>query len=145
VSCHCGNFGCLEAIASAPAIIKKLVAEGLPIRNTSDLIDATKRAKVEAIQAVRQAGRDIGEVLSTCVSLINPAVIVIGGSLSSAGEHLIAGVREAVYARSMPLASQNLLIVQSKAGKEGGIIGANVMAIEYVLDADTIDKMLESV
>jgi predicted NBD/HSP70 family sugar kinase len=145
VSCHCGNFGCLEAIASAPAIIKKLVAEGLPIRNTSDLIDATKRAKVEAIQAVRQAGRDIGEVLSTCVSLINPAVIVIGGSLSSAGEHLIAGVREAVYARSMPLASENLLIVQSKAGKEGGIIGANVMAIEYVLDTDTIDKMLESV
>jgi len=144
VSCHCGNFGCLEAVASAPAIIKKLVAEGLPIRNTSDLIDATKRAKVEAIQAVRQAGRDIGEVLSTCVSLINPAVIVIGGSLASAGEHLIAGVREVVYARSMPLASENLLIVQSKAGKEGGIIGANVMAIEYVLDADTIDSMVDA-
>jgi predicted NBD/HSP70 family sugar kinase len=144
VSCHCGNFGCLEAIASGPAIIKKLVAEGLPIRNTSDLIDATKRTKVEAIQAVRQAGRDIGEVLSTCVSLINPAVIVIGGSLASAGEHLIAGVREVVYARSMPLASENLLIVQSKAGKEVGIIGANVMAIEYVLDADTIDAMLDA-
>jgi len=143
VSCHCGNFGCLEAVASAPAIIKKLVAEGLPIRNTSDLIDATKRAKVEAIQAVRQAGRDIGEVLSTCVSLINPAVIVIGGSLASAGEHLIAGVREVVYARSMPLACENLLIVQSKAGKEGGIIGANVMAIEYVFDADTIDSMVD--
>jgi len=143
VSCHCGNFGCLEAVASAPAIIKKLVAEGLPIRNTSDLIDATKRAKVEAIQAVRQAGRDIGEVLSTCVSLINPAVIVIGGSLASAGEHLIAGVREVVYARSMPLASENLLIVQSKTGKEGGIIGANVMAIDYVFDADTIDAMVD--
>lgn len=143
VSCHCGNFGCLEAVASAPAIIKKLVVEGLPIRNTSDLIDATRRAKVEAIQAVRQAGRDIGEVLSTCVSLINPAVIVIGGSLSSAGEHLIAGVREVVYARSMPLASENLSIVQSKVGKEGGIIGANVLAIEHVLDAETIDLMVE--
>jgi hypothetical protein len=44
----------------------------------------------------------------------------------------------------MPLASENLLIVQSKAGKEVGIIGANVMAIEYVLDADTIDAMLEN-
>jgi predicted NBD/HSP70 family sugar kinase len=76
--------------------------------------------------------------------LINPAVIVIGGSLASAGEHLIAGVREVVYARSMPLASENLTIVQSKAGKEVGIIGANVMAIEYVLDADTIDAMLET-
>jgi predicted NBD/HSP70 family sugar kinase len=143
VSCHCGNFGCLEAVASAPAIIKKLVAEGLPVRNTSDLIDATRRAKVEAIQAIRQAGRDIGEVLSTCVSLINPAVIVIGGSLSSAGEHLIAGVREVVYARSMPLASENLSIVASKVGREGGIIGANVLAIEHVLDAGTIDSMVE--
>ncbi|MFM6939863.1 MAG: ROK family protein [Rhodoluna sp.] len=143
VACHCGNFGCLEAIASAPAIIKQLVADGLPIRNSSDLIDATRRAKVEAIQAIRQAGRDIGEVLSTCVSLINPAVIVIGGSLSSTGEHLIAGVREVVYARSMPLASENLSIVQSKVGREGGIIGANVLAIEHVLSAETIDLMIE--
>ncbi|MFM5905110.1 MAG: ROK family protein [Micrococcales bacterium] len=142
VACHCGNFGCLEAVAGAPAIIKNVVAQGLPIRNTSDLIDATKRAKMEAIQAVRQAGRDIGEVLSTCVSLMNPAVIVVGGSLSSAGEHLIAGIREVVYSRSMPLASENLAIVQSKAGKEVGIIGASVMAIDHVLDADTIDKLV---
>lgn len=142
VACHCGNYGCLEAVAGAPAIIKNVVDAGLPLRNTSDLIDATKRAKVEAIQAVRQAGRDIGEVLSICVSLINPSIIVIGGSLSSAGEHLIAGVREAVYSRSMPLASENLSIVQSKGGKEVGIIGASVMAIDYVLDAQTIDAML---
>jgi predicted NBD/HSP70 family sugar kinase len=141
VACHCGNFGCLEAVAAAPAIIKNVIAQGLPIRNTSDLIDATKRAKVEAIQAVRQAGRDVGDVLSTCVSLMNPAIIVIGGSLASAGEHLIAGVREVVYSRSMPLASENLLIVQSKAGKEAGIIGASVMAIDYVLDPETVDRM----
>lgn len=144
IACHCGNFGCLEAVAGAPAVIKNVVAQGLPIRNTSDLIDATKRAKVEAIQAVRQAGRDIGEVLSTCVSLLNPQTIVIGGSLASAGEHLIAGVREVVYSRSMPLASENLSIVQSKAGKEAGIIGASVMAIEYVLDVETIEGMVEA-
>ena len=144
IACHCGNFGCLEAVAGAPAVIKNVVAQGLPVRNTSDLIDATKRAKVEAIQAVRQAGRDIGEVLSTCVSLLNPQTIVIGGSLASAGEHLIAGVREVVYSRSMPLASENLSIVQSKAGKEAGIIGASVMAIDYVLDAKTIEEMVET-
>lgn len=142
VACHCGNFGCLEAVAGSPAVIKNVVAQGLPIRNTSDLIDATKRAKMEAIQAIRQAGRDIGEVLCTCVSLINPEIIVIGGSLALAGEHLIAGVREVVYGRSMPLASEHLSIVQSKAGKEAGIIGASVMAIDYVLDPETIDGMV---
>lgn len=142
IACHCGNFGCLEAVAGSPAIIKNVTDQGLPIRNTSDLIDATKRAKVEAIQAVRQAGRDIGEVLSTCVSLLNPQTIVIGGTLALAGEHLIAGVREVVYSRSMPLASENLSIVQSKAGKEAGIIGASVMAIEHVLDSETVDSMV---
>jgi predicted NBD/HSP70 family sugar kinase len=142
IACRCGNYGCLEAVAGAPAVIKNVNDAGLPIRNMSDLIDATKRSKVEAIQAVRQAGRDIGEVLSTCVSLMNPSIIVIGGSMASAGEHLIAGVREAVYSRSMPLASESLSIVQSKAGKEVGIIGASVMAIEFVLDAETIDQMV---
>ena len=142
IACHCGNFGCLEAVAGSPAIIKNVTDQGLPIRNNSDLIDATKRAKVEAIQAVRQAGRDIGEVLSTCVSLLNPQTIVIGGTLALAGEHLIAGVREVVYSRSMPLASENLSIVQSKAGKEAGIIGASVMAIEHALDSETVDSMV---
>ena len=142
IACHCGNFGCLEAVAGSPAIIKDVTDQGLPIRNTSDLIDATKRAKVEAIQAVRQAGKDIGEVLSTCVSLLNPQTIVIGGTLALAGEHLIAGVREVVYSRSMPLASENLSIVQSKAGKEAGIIGASVMAIEHVLDSETVDSLV---
>ena len=143
VACHCGNFGCLEAIAGAPAIIRRVNEAGLPIRNTSDLIDATRRSKVEAIRAVRQAGRDIGEVLSTCVSLFNPEIIVIGGSLSSAGEHLIAGVREVVYGRSTPLASENLTIVQSRDSK-GEIVGAAVMAIDHALDDATIDQMLES-
>lgn len=142
IACRCGNYGCLEAVAGSPAVIKNVSDAGLPVRNMSDLVDATKRSKVEAIQAVRQAGRDIGEVLSTCVSLMNPSIIVIGGSMASAGEHLIAGVREAVYSRSMPLASESLSIVQSKAGKEVGIIGASVMAIEYVLDADTIDQLV---
>ncbi|NBR65405.1 MAG: ROK family transcriptional regulator [Micrococcales bacterium] len=142
IACRCGNYGCLEAVAGSPAVIKNINDAGLPVRNMSDLVDATKRSKVEAIQAVRQAGRDIGEVLSTCVSLMNPSIIVIGGSMASAGEHLIAGVREAVYSRSMPLASESLSIVQSKAGKEVGIIGASVMAIEHVLDAETIDQMV---
>jgi len=142
IACRCGNYGCLEAVAGSPAVIKNVNDAGLPVRNMSDLVDATKRSKVEAIQAVRQAGRDIGEVLSTCVSLMNPSIIVIGGSMASAGEHLIAGVREAVYSRSMPLASESLSIVQSKAGKEVGIIGASVMAIEHVLDAETIDQMV---
>jgi predicted NBD/HSP70 family sugar kinase len=95
--------------------------------------------RVEAVQAVRDAGRDIGDVLATCVSLINPSVIVIGGSLSRAGEHLLAGVREVVYGRSTPLATENLQIVQSTAGRQAGIIGASVLAIDYLMAPENVD------
>jgi hypothetical protein len=64
----------------------------------------------DAIQAVHQAGRHVGEVLASAVSLLNPAFVVIGGPLSEAGEHLLAGARELIYARSMPLSTQRLTV-----------------------------------
>jgi glucokinase len=86
-----------------------------------------------AIDAVRQAGRDIGEVLSTCVDLLNPSVIVIGGSLAEAGDVLLAGIREVVYRQSTPLATRHLTITESLAGETGGVIGAATMLIHYLL------------
>ena len=89
----------------------------MPAENGNDVVDLVKRGNIDAIQAVRQAGRDIGEVLTTCVSLVNPSVIAIGGSMARVGEHLIAGVREVVYTRSIPLATEHLAIVQSAAAE----------------------------
>lgn len=117
VPCSCGNRGCLEALASGPAIARALTALGIEAATNQDVIDQVKNGNIDAIQAVRQAGRDIGEVLTTCISLINPSRIVIGGALAQAGEHLIAGVREVVYTRSMPLATEHLHITQSKTGR----------------------------
>jgi predicted NBD/HSP70 family sugar kinase len=142
VPCTCGNRGCLEAIASGPAIARALSSQGLEARTGREVVELVKRGNVEAIQAMRQAGRDIGEVLTICVSLINPDAIVIGGSLAQAGEHLIAGVREVVYARSMPLATEHLQITQSKAGVDAAVLGACMLAIEYALSAENVEAMM---
>jgi hypothetical protein len=40
-----------------------------------------------------------------CVSILNPSLIVTGGSMTEASEQLIAGMREVVYSRSTPLAT----------------------------------------
>ncbi|MGH2900660.1 MAG: ROK family protein, partial [Solirubrobacteraceae bacterium] len=93
-------------------------------------------------QAIRQAGRDIGEVLAGCVSLMNPSLIAVGGSLASAGEHLLAGIREVVDARAMPLASEHLTISQSRAGDEAAVLGASSLAIDELLSPRRIDEML---
>ncbi len=141
VPCRCGNTGCLEAVASGGAIAAKLTAMGIPANNSRDVVALARGGSVEALQLLRQAGRDIGEVLAAAVSLFNPSVIVIGGALAQAGEHLIAGVREIVYRRSLPLATQHLRIVQSRTGQRAGIIGAAVMVIDHALSPAHIDEL----
>lgn len=142
VPCTCGNRGCLEAIASGSAIARELDSRGIEAGSSRDVVELVKRGNIEAIQAVRQAGRDLGEVLTVSVSLINPEVIVLGGSLAEAGEHLIAGVREVVYARSMPLATEHLQITHSKAGADAGVLGACAMAIEHALSTENVEAMI---
>lgn len=141
VPCHCGNRGCLEAMASGPAIARALRETGIEVNSGREVVELVKHGNIDAVQAVRQAGRDIGEVLTACVSLMNPSIIVIGGAMSQAGEHLIAGVREVVYTRSMPLATEHLSIVQSQAAGNAALIGASMLAIHHALSPESIDAM----
>ncbi|RRR97598.1 ROK family transcriptional regulator [Glycomyces terrestris] len=132
--CRCGNTGCLEAVASGAAIAAALTAEGIPAGGSLDVVELARSGSVPALRRVRQAGRDIGEVLAGAVNFFNPSIIVIGGSLALAGDHLIAGVREVIYQRSLPLATRHLRIAAARTGESSGAIGAGVMVIEHALD-----------
>ena len=144
VTCRCGNKGCLEALAAGPAIARKLRTTGLEVESSADIIALVKAGNTDAIQAVREAGRTIGQVLTACVSIINPAVIVLGGSIAQAGEHLLAGAREVVYARSMPLATGQLQIANSRAGANSAVLGASMLAIHHALSPERVDALLAS-
>ena len=142
VLCTCGNLGCLEAVASGPAIVKSLRAQGIEATDSRGLVARAKSGDTAAAAAIRQAGREIGEVLATCVSLLNPSVIVVGGILAQAAESLLAGVREVVYGRSLPLATGQLQIVAARTGDHAGVIGAATMVIQHVLSADQVEAHL---
>ncbi|HEU4945571.1 MAG TPA: ROK family transcriptional regulator [Kribbella sp.] len=133
--CRCGNTGCLEAIASASAIAGRLRAAGLRAEGSQDVVELVRAGNTIATQAVRQAGREIGAVLAGCVSLLNPSVIVVGGSLSQAGDSLLAGIREAIYARSLPLATTELLVVAARSGPQAAVRGAAAMVLDHALAA----------
>jgi glucokinase len=124
----------LEALASGPAIARWIAESGLPAETSADVLALARAGNPVAIAAIRQAGRDLGEVLATAVNLLNPSVVVIGGSIARAGEHLIAGVREVVYRQSTPLATQHLSIVPSRAGATGGVLGAAIMVARHLLE-----------
>lgn len=145
VPCRCGNVGCLEALASGYAIVEKLREQDYDIERTEQIVDFVRTGDTVVVHTLRQAGRDIGNVLAGSVNLLNPSVIVLGGSASDVEEHLLAGIREVVYCRSLPLATQHLRIVDTQTAGRAGILGASNMVSEQVLAAPAIDQLLASI
>ena len=131
--CRCGKLGCLEAYSGGWAIARDLRAKGIEANNSRDVINLVKRNVPEAIQLLRVAGKGFGEVAANVVSVLNPNLIVLGGTLADADEHLMAGIRELVNQRCLPLATQTLEIVKARTGDRAGILGAAQLVIDEQL------------
>jgi predicted NBD/HSP70 family sugar kinase len=144
VVCRCGNIGCLEAVAGGQALAQRLADSGEDASHSRDVVRLVRAGHAGAIRMVRDAGRTLGEVLAGTVNFFNPAVIVIGGDIAEAHAQLLAGVREGIFSRSLPLATRDLRIVPSRLGDRAGVTGAAIMAIEHVLSPDAVDRSLES-
>ncbi len=140
--CRCGNVGCLEAIAGGGAIASRLRGRGVDAATSRDVVELVRHGDADAVRLIREAGHTIGGVLSMCVNMLNPGVIVIGGDVAEAGEHLLAGIREVVYRRSLPLATARLRLTGSELGDEAGVIGAAVMVLDHILTPAAVDAGL---
>lgn len=141
--CHCGGTGCLEAVVGVQVLAAQLQAAGLDVTTGADIVALVRAGEKAAVGVIRDAGRTAGEVLAGVVSLLNPSVIAVGGILAQAHEQLIAGIRETVYAKSLPLATQDLRIVASVAGPRAGIIGASSLVCDQVLSAGAVEALVE--
>lgn len=141
--CRCGKFGCVEARAAGWAIARDLTARGFPAETARDVIDLIDRQTPEAIMLLRSAGRTIGEVISDAVSILNPSLIVIGGTLARGGEVLLSGVRELVYQRCLPLATRDLSIVLSTSYEDSAMLGAAYALLEDIFAPAKIDLLLQ--
>jgi predicted NBD/HSP70 family sugar kinase len=141
--CVCGNVGCIEAVASASAVARRLVGS-TPDAAAVTIADVRARlAKADptAVALVREAAAHIGEVVAMLVHFYNPARVTIGGSLTAASDDLLAGVRSVVYQRALPLATRNLVLATSVLGEYAGLAGAAVLGIEQALSAGEIGAL----
>ncbi len=141
VACTCGNTGCLEAIAGGNAVAAHLRSQGIDTHNVTDVVAAVRDGNAEARAAVREAGREIGVILAGCVSMMNPSLVVVGGAMVAAGEQLMAGIREVLYRRSLPLATQHLRVVTSHTREKAGVLGGAYLALDHVLSPAAIDSL----
>ncbi|HZU54535.1 MAG TPA: ROK family transcriptional regulator [Actinocrinis sp.] len=142
VLCHCGNTGCVEAVASGAAIARALREAGLPATGGRDVVRLVSEGNPVARRRVRLAGQQIGEVLASLVSFHNPDAIVIGGSIAQLHEDLLADIRGVVYRRALPLATRTLAIETSSLGERAGVEGAARMAARHLLSPEGIERLL---
>lgn len=140
--CRCGNTGCIEAYAGGWALIRDLNAVGVPVTSVGEVVALVNSRDPQATQLLRRAGRLIGIALSDAVSLLNPGVVVLGGELAAGANELFAGVRESVYARSLPLATRSLEIVPARLGDVAGLFGLTAIVTDHVFDAARINSVV---
>ena len=146
ILCACGNYGCIEALASAPAILRQLRQLGsidIALPSTRDELTAALKANEKVtVGTVREAASRIGEVVADLVHFCNPARIVVGGGLTVPSDDILAGIRAVVYQRALPLAARNLVICHPALGEWSGTAGGLVLGIEHVLTPDVLSASL---
>ncbi|NUQ31413.1 MAG: ROK family transcriptional regulator [Dermatophilaceae bacterium] len=142
--CRCGNQGCIEAYAGGWALVRDLQDAGLEVATVHDAVQLIASGDPTATRLLRRAGRIIGIALSDAVSLLNPEVVVIGGELAAAENHLVAGIRESVYARSLPLATRRLQIVPAAERELAGVRGLVTALCDHLYEPSRVDAQLAS-
>jgi len=145
--CHCGNVGCVEAMAGGRAItrlaeeaaragqselLQSLLVQQGALR-LADVAQASRGGDVAANAIVQRAGLQVGQMLASVVNFYNPSHVFIGGSVQRFGPTFLAAVRQSVYQRSLPLSTRQLEIQYTPLAERAGIIGAATLAMQESL------------
>ncbi|ASU78037.1 hypothetical protein CDG81_06620 [Actinopolyspora erythraea] len=135
--CACGNSGCLESVASQLAILQSVreAAEtgtptGLaPDCDIDDVLTAAEDGDAGAEAAVRRAGTGLGRGIAYLLNVLNPDLVVLGGTVAAAGQVLRHPMEEAVRYSSLPHSACRL-VTSSLSNAE--LDGAVLLAREQV-------------
>jgi len=127
--CRCGNRGCLEMFAAAPALAELL----RPTRGEvtgERVVELALEGDPGCRRAIADAGSYTGHAVANLCNLFNPERIVVGGSLGAAGEVLLGPLREAVRRRVIPSAVEDVEIVPGVLGDRAELLGAVALVLK---------------
>lgn len=143
--CGCGNRGCVEALASAPAI----AAEGVRLMlsgqapklheiaggdagkvTTKTMAEAAAKGDEKVAEAIVRAAEYLGIAIASVVTTLHPDLIVIGGGAAGIGDLLFDNVRRTVCERVKMFPGETVRIEPSLLGDKAGILGAIALAVK---------------
>ncbi len=127
LACRCGSRGCLETEVSAPRLLHVLH----PAYGDLDVagmlaLDADGDNGVQRV--LGDAGRTIGRALAGLCTVLNPAVVVVGGSLGASAS-LVQGVRDALDRFAQREAAAAVDVRSGQLGDRAELVGAVAWAI----------------
>ncbi|NOX44295.1 MAG: ROK family protein, partial [Caldiserica bacterium] len=143
--CTCGRRGCLEALASGPAIadrarellasqprpaegkvIRELVG-GDPSRITArEVALAAARGDPLASEILREAGEALGFGIAQAIALLNPERVALGGGVIKAGDAFLSPMRAALRRHVFPGARADVALAE--LGDDAPLWGAAALA-----------------
>jgi len=129
--CACGQWGCLETVASAAALARRYTARtGRTVDGAREVMELLAAGDPDAAQVWQDALAALIDALVLYTTLVAPTRIAIGGGLVGAGETLLQPLREGVHARLT--FQREPEIVAAVLGEEAGMLGAAQMAWDSV-------------
>lgn len=138
VLCRCGSRGCLETVVSLPRLVGALA----PVTSDDLTPDALGALVADghpgAVRIVTDAGRTVGRVVATLVTVLNPGLVVLGGSVAPVNELLAACIRAAVVEWATPAAAARVRVRASRRADRGEVEGALALASELALETHRV-------
>lgn len=132
--CNCGNNGCIEAYASATAMVrrfKELLSSGMPslLKDSEEITakminDAARQGDKASLDIIKETGQYLGIALVNIMHILNPEMIVLTGGMTGSGKLLMKPIQQVVKQKAFEASYKDTRIVFSQLGNDAGIIGA---------------------
>lgn len=135
IPCVCGGSGHLELVASGSGIEARYAELSGESADGAEISRRSAAGDELAHKVIMQAGIALGEAIAGVTNLLDPDMVVIGGSVTGAGSAWRAAVDQG-FLRQIPKAQQRLPIVDAQLGSNAPLVGA----AEDLLDALAVDE-----
>jgi glucokinase len=133
--CNCGNWGCVEAHASATAMVRRMretiedgtgssLADKLDEMTAKDIYEAAVDGDSAASENIHMTGFYLGVAVSNIMHILNPEVVVFSGGVTAAGNMLLRPIRQTARERTMEACRRDVKIRFGELGGDAGVIGA---------------------
>lgn len=132
--CGCGARGCIETIASGPAILSFAQGRGWQGQDVAGLAGAAREGSPIALAAFDRAAEALAIGIAASAVLCDLDTVVVGGGVSAVGDVLLTPLRAKVAQRLKLSFTQRTRIVQASLGRRSGLIGAASFALSSQCD-----------